>query len=169
MATAAGAVLAGVAAGGAAGWTPELAAYLWLALIVVPLAIIDIETHRLPDRLVGPGAVGATVLLVAAALADGRWAALLRAVEAGFVVAALGVLLAAVGPYGLGDVKLGALLAGYLGWSGWISVFYGITAGFVLGALAALPLLISRRATMRSALPFGPALIAGTLLVAALS
>jgi leader peptidase (prepilin peptidase)/N-methyltransferase len=157
----------GAAAGAAAGWSALLPAYLWLALICTPLVTIDIETHRLPDRLTRPGAVGAAVLLAAAAAIDDRWGALVRAAEAAGLLLVIGVGLAAIGSYGLGDVKLGALLAAYLGWAGWIDVFYGISAGFVLGALAAVPLMLRRRATMRTALPFGPALIAGTFLVAA--
>ncbi len=159
---------AGTAGGAAAGWSALLPAYLWLALICTPLVVIDIETHRLPDRLTRSGAIGAAGLLGVAALEDDRWGALLRGAEAAGLLLVMGGALVAVGSYGLGDVKLGALLAAYLGWAGWINVFYGISAGFVLGALAALPLLLARRATMRSALPFGPALIAGALLVAAI-
>lgn len=162
------AVVVGVAVGAASGWSALLPAYLWLALVAVPLAIVDIEVHRLPDRLILAGAVGACLLLLLAAAMDGRWAALLRSVQAAAVVLAVGCGLTAVGPYGFGDAKLGALLAAYLGWTGWLAVFYGISAGFVVGALASLVLVVSGRATMRSPVPFGPALIAGALLVAAL-
>lgn len=67
----------------------------------------------------------------------------------------------------MGDVRLAALLAAYLGFRSWPLVYLGLFAGFVLAAVAAAVLLISRRATRTTALPFGPALILGTLLVLA--
>ena len=36
-----------------------------------------------------------------------------------------------------------------------------VVAGFVIGALAALAAVVLRRATMRSSIPFGPALLTG--------
>jgi leader peptidase (prepilin peptidase)/N-methyltransferase len=43
----------------------------------------------------------------------------------------------------------------------------GLLTGFVIAAAVAVVLLISRRATRTTALPFGPALILGALLVLA--
>jgi leader peptidase (prepilin peptidase)/N-methyltransferase len=42
------------AVAGAVGAEPQLPAYLWLAAVGVTLAVIDIETLRLPDRLTLP-------------------------------------------------------------------------------------------------------------------
>jgi leader peptidase (prepilin peptidase)/N-methyltransferase len=64
---------------------------------------------------------------------------------------------------GFGDVKLAGLLGLYLGWLGlpvWIA---GTCAGFVLAAVYALALLASRRATLKSTIPFGPFMLAGAL------
>jgi len=63
---AASAALAIVAARASSGW--ELAALAWLTLIAVPLALIDVAVHRLPDRLTGPAFAGTLALLAAAAL-----------------------------------------------------------------------------------------------------
>mgnify|MGYP006193708693 FL=1 len=77
-----------------------------------------------------------------------------------------------IGPSGLGmgDVKLAPALGLYLGYLGWNAVLVGIIAGFVLGALAALVVLVRDAAArkplagaLRTALPFGPFLLAGTL------
>ena len=69
--------------------------------------------------------------------------------------------------FGMGDVKLGGVLGGYLGWFGWVHVYYGIFAGFLLGALLAIGLLATRRASMKTAVPFGPMLVVGPLVVLA--
>ncbi len=164
--------LAGLGAGGlaglAAGWSALLPAYIALALVAVPLAVIDIEHHRLPDRLVVIAAAGGAVLLTLAAarspVTGPIWGG--RAAAAA-LIAAIGTLLTLIGPFGFGDTKLAAVLAGYLGWFGWGSVLSGITAGLLLSALGAIALVATRRASMTSAIPLGPALLAGVLAVAA--
>jgi len=163
-----GAVL-GALGGAAAGWTALLPAFLALALAGAPLIVIDYELHRLPDRLVFAAAGAEAVLGVLAAAVRDEWPHLLRAVGgAAAVWAALFALrVAAPRAFGYGDVKLGGVLGGYLGWFGWLSVFYGIFAGFVLGAVAGLALLTVRRASLKTAIPFGPMLVVGPLLVLA--
>lgn len=167
--TALTAVTLGALAGAAARWGALLPAFLALALTTTPLVVIDFEHHRLPDRLVRSAAVAGALLLVLAALVGNDWPALLRAGEGSAAVFAVFFLLAFAAPrsFGFGDVKLGAVLGGYLGWFGWRYVYFGIFAGFLLGMLVALALLATRRASLKTALAFGPMLILGALLVLA--
>jgi leader peptidase (prepilin peptidase) / N-methyltransferase len=141
--------LLGVLAGHAAGWSAALPAFVALALLATPLLLVDARDHRLPDRLVLPAAGAALALLTLAAAVRGEWVALGRS------------------SLGFGDVKLAGLLALYLGWLSWGHVFYGIFAGFVLGALVAVVMLASRRVSLKSHIALGPALITGALLIAA--
>jgi len=163
------AVVLGAGAGYAAGWSAALPAFLAFAVLATPLVLVDAEIHRLPDRLVLPAAVCALGLLAVAAAVRGDWPALGRAAAGGAIVFAVFFLVALASPasMGYGDVKLAGVIAIYLGWLGWAHVFYGIFAGFVLGAVVAMVMLTSRRASMKSAIALGPALIAGALLVAA--
>jgi leader peptidase (prepilin peptidase)/N-methyltransferase len=160
-----GAVL-GALAGGASGWGVALPAFAALALVATPLVVIDYEHHRLPDRLVGPLGAAAALLFTVAAIVDSDWPALGRAAAAAGVefAALLALNLASPRSFGLGDVKLGAVLGAYLGWFGWPYLLWGIVAGFVLGAVVSLALVVARRATVRTAVPFGPALLVGALL-----
>jgi leader peptidase (prepilin peptidase) / N-methyltransferase len=166
--TAAAAAALGALAGKAAGWGAPLPACLALALTAAPLAVIDFEHHRLPDRLVVAAAAG-TTLLAAAALVRQDWHPLLRAAEGAAAVFATLFVLAGIGPrsFGFGDVKLGGVLGAYLGWFGWGQVYYGIFGGFLLGSVVALGLLATRRASLKTAMAFGPMLIAAALLVLA--
>jgi leader peptidase (prepilin peptidase)/N-methyltransferase len=68
------------------------------------------------------------------------------------------------GGMGFGDVKLAGLLGLYLGWLGWSSVLVGAFAGFLLGGLTGVALLLTRRAGRKSAIPFGPYMLAGAML-----
>lgn len=167
--TALSGVIVGGLAGAAAGWSALLPAYVALALAGIPLVLIDYEHQRLPNRLVYPAALAAAVLLALAAAIRSDWPDYLRSVEAAAATYAALFILMFISPksFGWGDVKLGGVLGFYLGFTGWLAVYYGIFGGFVLGSLVAIVLLIMRRATMKSALAFGPMLLLGALIVLA--
>ena len=160
----------GALAGTAAGGHATLAAFIALALVSTPLAIIDVELHRLPDRLMIAAAGAAAVLLAVAAAVEGDWSKYLRSIEGAAAVGAVFFAIAFIAPsaFGFGDVKLGAVLGAYLGWFGWSWVYYGIFGGFVLGSLVGIALMVVGRAGRKTAIPFGPMLIAGALGVLAL-
>jgi leader peptidase (prepilin peptidase)/N-methyltransferase len=145
------------------GLSWELPAFLFLAAAGVLLAVIDLQHHLLPNRVVVPSiGIGAGLLLVAA-LPEADWGALLRAGLGAVVLFAVYLVLALISPRGLGmgDVKLAGLLGLYLGWIGWNAVLAGAFAGFVIQALLALVLLAARRIGLRGELPFGPAMLLG--------
>ena len=58
-------------------------------------------------------------------------------------------------------MKLAGLAGIYLGWLGWGPLAVGWLAGFLLGGGFAVALIASGKATRRSAVPFGPWLLAG--------
>jgi leader peptidase (prepilin peptidase) / N-methyltransferase len=169
VATAVIAAVLGALAGMAAAWSALLPAFVALALTAAPLVVIDFEHHRLPDRLVRAMAAAGVVLLTLAALVRHDWHSLLRSGEGAVGVFAALFLLAFAAPrsFGFGDVKLGTVLGLYLGWFGWSYVYFGLFAGFVLGSVVAIALLATRRASLKTALAFGPMLILGALVLLA--
>jgi leader peptidase (prepilin peptidase)/N-methyltransferase len=153
------------------GVRPAGAAYAWAAGAAVVLAAVDLATHRLPDRVTAPAvAVSAGALLLDAAV-HGTWPALLRAALAGAVAFAVAALAAAISPAGLGfgDVKLLGLLGLLLGWPGWGVLLTGVFLGLLTGAVVSLGLLAVRRVGWRTAIPFGPPLLAGAAAALALA
>jgi leader peptidase (prepilin peptidase)/N-methyltransferase len=140
-----------------------LLAFLYLAAITVALAMIDIDTHTLPNAIVLPAYAVGGFLLLAAALFDGEPARLLTALAGGAAMFALYLVLALFYPggMGLGDVKLAGVLGIYLGWLGWGSIAVGAFGGFLLGGVFAVLLLTTRRANRKSRIPFGPWMLAG--------
>jgi leader peptidase (prepilin peptidase)/N-methyltransferase len=64
----------------------------------------------------------------------------------------------------MGDVKLAGVLGLYLGWLGWNSLFVGAFAAFLLGGIAGVVLMATGLATRKSAIPFGPYMLAGAFL-----
>jgi leader peptidase (prepilin peptidase)/N-methyltransferase len=153
----------------ATGWAGPLPAFVCLALTCAVLAVVDVECRRLPDRLVGAAALAGAVLLAGATAVTADASAFLRATLAAATAFSTLFLAALVarGGLGFGDVKVGALLGGHLGWLGWPQLAYGLFAGFLVGAVAAFVLVATGRASLRTSLPFGPALIAGAFVIAA--
>lgn len=154
----------------ATGRAAELPALLVLAVAAVLLAVVDLRHRLLPDRVVLPATALVALLLTGAAAAGGEWSALGRALLGAAVLFAAFLVLALLAPgqLGMGDVKLAALLGLALGWYGWPAVLLGALAAFVVQAVAALALLAARRVTLRSELPFGPAMLLGAAVALAL-
>lgn len=153
------------------GPSPLLPAWLWLAGWAVLLTVVDLQHKLLPNRALLPATAGGVVLLTGAAVVTGDGAALLRAAVSAVALGAVLYLMVLVTPngLGLGDVKLGPLLGLYLGWLGVAPVVLGVFLGFVVQAVLAVVLLAARRVSRDSALPFGPALLAGALVVGLLA
>jgi leader peptidase (prepilin peptidase)/N-methyltransferase len=157
-------IVIGFVCGGLIGWCLTgagpfvVAAWLVVVAVGVPLAAIDLACLRLPDALVLPAA------LVVGGLAAAGGAH--RALASGALTFAAFAVLAVLprSALGFGDVKLAAVLGTALGWFGWQAAVWGPVLAFVLGGFVALGLLISGRARVDSALPFGPYLLAGALL-----
>jgi leader peptidase (prepilin peptidase)/N-methyltransferase len=144
------------------GYSLELPAYLYLAAVAIALSAIDLDVHRLPDRIVLPSYAIAVLLLLPAAVIGPDWADAARAL-AGATLLYLLYRLIALYPKGMGggDVALAPLIGLYLGWLGWTSVAVGAFAGFLLGGVVGVALLAGRRAHRGSRLPFGPFMLAG--------
>lgn len=142
----------------------ELFAFLYLASVSVVLALIDLDTHTLPNWIVLPSYVVAVLLLGAAAVAKGDPDSMLRAAIGGAALALLYFVLAFAYPGGMGfgDVKLAGLLGLFLGYLGWGVLITGAFAGFVLGGLFGISLILLRRANRKSGIPFGPWMLLGT-------
>ena len=164
-------VLGSAAAAGLLGATvgpvPLLAVLLPAVVLGALLIEIDLRCLRLPDAVVGALAV----LVAAPLIALGEPGRLCRALLAALLVGVAYLIVAILpgGGLGLGDVKLAAVLGFVLGYVGWPAVAFGLLAPHLINGPTALFLLVTRRATRGTAVPFGPALLAGALAAVALT
>lgn len=137
-------------------------AYAWLAVASVVLTVIDVRTHRLPNRWVLPGYPIVAGLLLVACLGGAPWGSLMRAAIGGAVLFLFYLALrAAGGGMGGGDVKLAGVLGAALGWAGWSALAVGAFAGFLFGGVYGAALLAARQAHRRTAVAFGPWMLLG--------
>ncbi|MGC0141494.1 prepilin peptidase [Pseudactinotalea sp. Z1732] len=158
------------AAGGAGaalladGWA-ELVGFAAAAVGCALLSVIDLAVRRLPDRVVGATLLGLVLPLVLEAGISGAWADLGRAGLGALALVAGYFVLAFIAPsgLGLGDVKFAAVIGAFLGWFGWWQVGAGTLLAFLINALVATVVLVSRRGSRRSQIPFGPAMMAGAV------
>jgi len=146
-----------------------LVVMLYLMAITVALTLIDLDVRRLPNAIVLPAYPVSAVLLTVASAVSGDWGALVRAGVGLLVLGGLYLLLALAVPGGMGfgDVKLAGVLGLVLAYLGWGPLAVGAFGAFLLGGTFAIVLLAVGRAGRGSGIPFGPWMLGGAWLGAA--
>lgn len=142
-----------------------LPAYLLFAAVLVALSVIDIDTRKIPNRLLYPAGMAGALLLVTGSLLDSDardlvWAAVGAAM--GFAIL-FAIWLVAPGGMGYGDVRLAAYLGLHLGYLSPGHVAVGLFVGFLLGAVSGIFLLVAGGRDGRTKIPFGPFLAMGAV------
>lgn len=154
-----------------AGAWPTLALWgaglVWFLLCAAVLVRTDLREHRLPNRWTLRLWAGGLAAMGGGAVLAGRGDLLVSVVLGGAGYAAAMLVLHALsrGGLGMGDVKLAGGLGSYAGVAGPEAVVMAGVLAVLLGGLTALVLLALRRATRATALPFGPAMVAGAVVV----
>jgi prepilin signal peptidase PulO-like enzyme (type II secretory pathway) len=133
------------------------AVYLGILGLLVVLTATDLDQRRLPHVVLDPLIVAAVVFVPfnpAVSIQD----ALLGAAAAIVFLGVLGIVIR--NGVALGDLYLIAPLGLLLGWP---AIFVAIFFAALLSAVTSVVLLLSRRVTMKSYIPFGPFLVAGAV------
>ena len=142
-----------------------LPAYLYLAAAGIALSMIDIDVKRLPDAIVLPSYAVVAVLLTVAAAGAGDWWPLGRAAIGAAALFAFyfGLAFAYPAGMGFGDVKLAGVLGALMGYLSWSALIVSTFGAFLFGALAGIALIVTSRGRRKTAIPFGPFMIAAAL------
>jgi leader peptidase (prepilin peptidase)/N-methyltransferase len=147
------------------GQAAAIPALLTFTALGIALAAIDLDTRRLPNVLVLPAYPVLAVLLAAAAGVSGDWGSALRAGLGALALFGFFFVIALVSPQGMGfgDVKLAGVVGMVLGYLSWSALVVGAFAGFFLGAAVGMVVIATGAGGRKTALPFGPFMIAGAL------
>jgi leader peptidase (prepilin peptidase)/N-methyltransferase len=155
------ALFAGAAVRFGADWV--LPAFCLFLAAVLALALIDLEHFLLPNRVIYPTLLASIPLLLVAAAAGHQWDQLrTAAIGCGAAFLAFFVL-NLVYPRGMafGDVRLSAVIGLYLGWIGLRTVFVGLFLAFLTASVVGIGLIVARRASRKTPVPFGVFLAIG--------
>jgi leader peptidase (prepilin peptidase)/N-methyltransferase len=134
----------------------DVALGLVLLVVLVPVALIDLEHRIIPNRILAPAAVAAIAIGLATKPSGVPEQLIAGAAAGGFLLV---FALAYPRGMGMGDVKLAAVLGLFLGRSVAVAVLVGVLVGVIYGAVV-----MSRAGVAKgrkTAIPFGPFLALG--------
>jgi leader peptidase (prepilin peptidase)/N-methyltransferase len=143
-----------------------LPAYLAFTALAVVLTWIDVDVHRLPNSLVLPSYPVIALLLTIAAVIQGEPSSLLRMLVGGLALFAFYYALAFCYPAGMGggDVKLSGVIGGTLAFFSYPALLIAAFSAFVLGGVGGIAILLAKRGTRKSKIPFGPFMLCGAFI-----
>lgn len=138
---------------------------LYLLAISISLTLIDLDVHRLPNKIVGLSYIVILLAFIPQAFVAHQWDNYLRGL-CGLTVFFIIYFVLSLYPngMGLGDVKLAGVLGFVLGWFGWSFLLIGFFLPFFIGGLISLILILFKMKSFRGGIPFGPSMFAGTWL-----
>jgi leader peptidase (prepilin peptidase) / N-methyltransferase len=167
--TAAAAVVTGALFAGAAahfGRDLVLAPFCVFFALLVAISVTDLSHRLVPRRLIYPALALIVPLLVATAGVDHAWSSLTGSVIAGAVAFVLffGVWWFIPRGMGFGDVRLSGVIGLTVGYLSLLHAYVAFLAGFVIGMLFGLALMVASSAGRKTRIPFAPSLAAGAVL-----
>lgn len=137
----------------------------YVAATAVPLIVVDIKEHRLPNKIVLP-MIGITLLThLVLAVWTGAWASLGVSVGLGFATLLVGIYLNYKEYIGMGDVKL---ITGLTMITAWFSTLMGFMFLPMLVVISTVVIIIAVGISpvYKQRIPMGPAiLLAFTILM----
>lgn len=142
-----------------------LPAYLVMVAGLFALACIDVETRLLPRRIVYIVFGLVVALLLVATVASGHWWSLelAAAFSAGWYVLFFAINRLDNRLLGFGDVRLALVLGFGLGWLGVPAVLIGFFGANLIGAAFGIALMIAKRSSFTTPLPYGAFLALGAV------
>ncbi|MCP4169063.1 MAG: prepilin peptidase [Chloroflexi bacterium] len=132
------------------------AIYCWLLLAI---ALYDLTQRRIPDRILWLAVPVITIDVIVQ-----QPPALLTALLGGMLGYGVFWIIASARPgaMGWGDVKLAGLVGTMVGYP---HVFYALLLGIIFAGVAALFLVLSKRADLNQTMAYGPYLVMGAWLL----
>jgi leader peptidase (prepilin peptidase)/N-methyltransferase len=142
-----------------------LAAYAVFGLSMVAISAVDLERWIIPNHIIYPTLGLLLPLFVIASAVDHQWGSLGRAAIGGAAAFAGFFFLHVAVPKGMGfgDVRLAGVIGLATGWLGLGHAFVGFFAGFVLGAVIGIAVIVVTGGDRKTKIPFGPFLAAGAV------
>jgi leader peptidase (prepilin peptidase)/N-methyltransferase len=148
----------------------RLAPLLVFMVLGGQLSLIDLRSHRLPNRIVAICTTGILALQIVYCLFVGSVSELSQAgLAAGKIFAAyVALYILSRGQLGMGDVKFAIPVGLIIGWFEPDAWFASLLVTFLLAGVIALIGLFSRKLDRKSHIPLGPFMYLGSILTLAI-
>jgi len=141
-----------------------LASRLVLGCALIVLFAIDLEHHLLPDAITLPGIV---VGFIFSFFTEPGWLSSLIGIVTGggvlFLIAEIYYRIRHEEGLGMGDVKMLAMVGAFVGWK---LTLVTLVMASLSGSVIGVALIVTRRGTLKYALPFGTFLALGAAVAA---
>ncbi len=135
--------------------------YLIISCFLIVIFVYDLKHYIIPDKIIYPAIVIALIFNFQF-LAFNQIPIFISLILSAFGAAAFFLLIVLISQgkwMGIGDIKLAFLMGLILGWPG---ILVALFLAFLIGALVGLGLIIRRKKTLKSQIPFAPFLVVGT-------
>ena len=143
---------------------------LLVVALLWPVAASDYKEYRIPNRLLIAALIARTVLIIPEGIFYGKevlWILLREIIACVASIAFCGVtMLISQGSLGMGDLKLFAVMAVFLGIEG---ICYASFLSIFVAFMVAIVLLLAKKKGRKDAIPFAPFILIGTILSIILS
>jgi leader peptidase (prepilin peptidase) / N-methyltransferase len=144
------------------GLTFKFLAYFMFTAVLIAISFIDLDHQIIPDVLSLPGIP--LFFLAAVFMVKVPWLEALIGLLAGggvlLTIAFVYELITGREGMGGGDIKLLAMIGGFLGWQ---SLIFVVLVSSLLGAVAGIAVMVIKKQDMKYAVPFGPFLSAAAV------
>jgi leader peptidase (prepilin peptidase)/N-methyltransferase len=144
----------------------HLAPFLIFLVLGGQLSLIDIRTHRLPNRLVAICTIAILLLQIAYSIWQGAFGEMSQTGLAAIKVFAAYVVLYLLsrGQLGMGDVKFAIPVGLIIGWYNPDAWLISLLVTFVLAGIVGLLGLLTRKLDRKSHIPLGPYMYLGSII-----
>lgn len=134
---------------------------VFLLAIAIPLAVIDIKQHRLPNTFTYPAICIAVFGTLSASAISGNWSGFVSATVLNLVLTTIALWVSMRQGLGMGDVKLliamNQSLAFFSPWLVLVSTLIAVTTATVVGLVR----VAAKSLSWKDRIAFGPFLIVG--------
>ena len=133
-------------------------------MCVIIAGIVDLRIHILPNIINFTGIAAAFIISLFGSIISSDLRPVWDFLAGGAVCGAPLLIISIVSKrgMGMGDVKFAVLIGSFLGVSGGLSAVW---LSIVLGGLYSFILIAAKKATRKTAIPFGPFMVVGALAV----
>ncbi|MEL0281591.1 MAG: prepilin peptidase [Actinomycetota bacterium] len=146
-----------------------LVLWLWFIGWALALARLDIQEHRLPNRMVAICSAGCVIATLVHAIVIPDITAIVTPAVGSVAAAACFAIGHVTGGIGMGDVKFALVTGWMLGTISWSAVWWGHVAAFVLAGVVVTAGWLLRGWRREHPVPFGPFMGLGVIVAGAVA